>query len=96
MTYKLAFKSSALKEWQALDNSVRAQFKKILLRRLEAPRVEAAKLRDMPDCYKIKLRALGYRLVYEVADGLVTVTVIAVGRRERGEVYASAEKARTK
>lgn len=62
MSYKLAFKASALREWQALDGSIRAQFKKILLRRLAAPHVDSASLRGMPDCYKIKLKALGYRL----------------------------------
>jgi mRNA interferase RelE/StbE len=35
----------------------------------------------MPDCYKIKLRAAGYRLVYQVEDKTVTVIVVAVGKR---------------
>ncbi len=96
MTYKLAFKASALREWQGLDGSIRGQFKKVLLRRLEAPRVDAAALSGMPNCYKIKLKALGYRLVYEVVDQTVTVTVIAVDKRERGEVYDSARNRREK
>jgi len=41
----------------------------------------------MPDCYKIKLRAAGYRLVYRVDDAVVTVVVVAVGRRDRNLVY---------
>lgn len=44
----------------------------------------------MPDHYKIKLRRLGYRLVYGVSDEVVTVTVVAVARRERGQVYEAA------
>jgi hypothetical protein len=36
---------------------------------------------------KIKLRAAGYRLAYEVFDDAVVVMVLAVGKRERGEVY---------
>ena len=91
MAYKLAFKNSAWAEWQALDGAVRAQFKKVLLRRLEEPHVLSAKLRDLPDCYKIKLRALGYRLVYQVSDTEVTVTVITVGKRERNKVYTTAK-----
>lgn len=87
MTYKLAFKQSALKEWEALDGTIRSQFKKVLIRRLESPHVESASLRGMPNCYKIKLKALGYRLVYEVTDQTVIVTVIAVGKRERGLVH---------
>ncbi|MFW2273285.1 type II toxin-antitoxin system RelE/ParE family toxin [Burkholderia cenocepacia] len=40
-----------------------------------------------PDCYKIKLRGVGYRLVYEVRDEEVIVLVIAVGRRERDAIW---------
>ncbi|WP_374209592.1 type II toxin-antitoxin system RelE/ParE family toxin [Sinorhizobium meliloti] len=55
--------------------------------RLERPRIPSAALHGMPDHYKIKLRQLGYRLVYRVDDGVVTVLVVAVGKRERGDVY---------
>ena len=44
----------------------------------------------MADCYKIKLRAAGYRLVYRVDDGRVTVIIVAVGRRDRNAVYKMA------
>ncbi len=44
----------------------------------------------MPDCYKIKLRSVGYRLVYRVYDDRIVVQVIAVGKRERNEVYKAA------
>jgi len=46
----------------------------------------------MPDCYKIKLRASGYRLVYQVIDKQVVVLVLAVGKRERSEVYQTAKQ----
>ena len=52
----------------------------------------ATSLRGMPNCYKIKLKALGYRLVYEVVDQAVTVTVIAVGKRERGLIYETSNQ----
>ena len=39
---------------------------------------------------KIKLRSAGYRLVYRIEDARVTIVVIAVGRRERGEIYDKA------
>ena len=51
-----------------------------------------AKLSGHPDRYKIKLRSAGYRLVYEVRDAEVVVVVIAVGKRERNQVYALAAK----
>ncbi len=34
----------------------------------------------MSDCYKIKLKAAGYRLVYRVEGDIMYVTVIAVGK----------------
>ena len=47
----------------------------------------SAKLHGLPDCYKIKLKAAGYRLVYRVDDDRVVVIVVAVGRRERNLAY---------
>lgn len=87
MTYELAFKASALKEWKKLGHTVREQFRKKLAERLENPHVPAAALRGADNLYKIKLRQAGYRLVYEVRDSTVTVTAIAVGKRDRNEIY---------
>lgn len=92
MSYSLAFRESALKEWKKLDPPIREQFKKKLAERLERPRVESARLSGMPDCYKIKLKSAGYRLVYQVEDKTVTVVVVAVGRRERNFIYKLAAK----
>lgn len=87
--YSLEFNTQAKKEWSKLGKTIQLQFAKKLKERLETPRVEADKLRDMPNCYKIKLRSIGYRLVYEVVDSRLIITVIAVGKRERGKVYSS-------
>ena len=92
MTYELEFKKSALKEWNKLGATVKEQFKKKLTEILEAPRIPSAKLSGANDLYKIKLRQAGYRLVYEVNDEIITVTVISVGKRERGDVYKTAMK----
>jgi mRNA interferase RelE/StbE len=81
-----------MKEWKKLDSTLRDQFKKKLAERLENPRVPSAALSGMPDCYKIKLRTAGYRLVYRVDEGILYVTVIAVGKRERLAAYRSAKK----
>lgn len=90
MSYKLKFKQPALKEWQRLDGSIKTQFKKILMERLVNPCVESARLNGMPDCYKIKLKSAGYRLVYQVRDQELVVSVVAVGKRERNQVYKTA------
>lgn len=86
-SYRLAFLPSALKEWKKLGANVREQFRKKLAERLEDPHVPSAKLGGMPGCYKIKLRAAGFRLVYRVEDDKLLVIVVAVGRRDRNSVY---------
>lgn len=91
MIYKLRFHERALTEWQKLDNSIRIPLKKKLAERLENPRVPAAALSGMPDCFKIKLKGLGYRLVYRVDEDVIFVTVIAVGKRNRNQVYEDAQ-----
>ena len=87
MTYKLTFKKSALKEWQKLSPNIQQLFKKQLIKRLDNPRVPSAAVSGGKDLYKIKLRQLGYRLVYAVSDNIVTVTVLAVGERDKNKVY---------
>jgi mRNA interferase RelE/StbE len=90
MTYELQFLPSALKEWKKLGAPVQRQFKKKLAERLETPHVPADRLHGLDQHYKIKLRSAGYRLVYSVQETTITVTVIAVGKRERGQVYKDA------
>jgi mRNA interferase RelE/StbE len=91
MTYDLAFDPRALKEWHKLGDTVRQQFKKKLAEVLQNPRVEANRLRQLPDCYKIKLRSAGYRLIYQVQDEQIVVFVVAVGKREASQAYDNAE-----
>jgi len=91
MTYSLAFVESALKEWKKLAPTLRAQFKEKLRERLEQPHVASVRLHSLPNCYKIKLGSAGYRLVYRVDDKVVVVTV-AVGKRDKGMVYAAVAK----
>ena len=83
MSYELAFLPSALREWNKLGATLRAQFKKKLAERLETPRVPGDALHGMAEHYKIKLRSSGYRLVYRVEEEAVTV-----GRGRRGQARA--------
>ena len=92
MSFELAFREEALKEWRKLDHTIREQFKARLVERLENPRVPSASLVGHKDRYKIKLRSVGYRLVYEVRDQELIVLVVAVGKRERNAVYKVSEK----
>ncbi|WP_413721204.1 type II toxin-antitoxin system RelE family toxin [Sodalis sp. RH24] len=91
MSYELEFEEHALKEFKKLGAPLREQFKKKLKEILVNPHIPANWLSGMPDCYKIKLRSAGYRLVYQAIDEQVIVLVLAVGKRERLEVYNAAK-----
>lgn len=83
MTYELRFTPSAKKEWDKLDGSVRQVFIKVLKKRCINPIVPSAELKNLPiKCYKIKLRTIGYRLVYTLEDGAMILLVLAVNRRD--------------
>ena len=86
-TYRLTFLKSALKEWEGLDNQIKLQFKKKLIERLENPIAQKDKLSGLNDCYKIKLRTVGYRLVYKVVHNTITVQVIVIAKRDKNLVY---------
>jgi mRNA interferase RelE/StbE len=91
-TYKLVFKEEAKKEWDNLDSTVRSIFAKKLKERIQQPRIESSRLCGMKDCYKIKLRRAGFRLVYQVRDKELIVSVVTVGKREKNLVYKIACK----
>jgi mRNA interferase RelE/StbE len=83
MTYELKFTPSAKKDWDKLDNSIRHMFKKALTKRLINPFVPASKLKNLPiNCYKIKLRTIGYRLIYTVEDCELVLLVLTISRRD--------------
>ncbi|HAV6035729.1 type II toxin-antitoxin system RelE family toxin [Acinetobacter baumannii] len=90
MSYNLDFLEEALEEWNKLNPSIKQPMKKKLMKVLENPRIPKNKLSGHPNRYKIKLRSVGYRLVYEVIDDEVVVLVIAVGRRENNDIYNTA------
>ncbi len=93
MSFELRFEPDALKEWQALDKSVREPLKKKLAKRLEQPHVVNERLHhQLSNCYKIKNDKTGHRLVYRVIDEHVVVLVLAVGKRERLEAYLKASQ----
>ena len=91
MRYNLTFLESAKKEWDGLSPVLQSQFKKKLVQRLENPHVPKDKLSGLPFCYKIKLRSVGYRLVYRVFDDRIVVQVVAVGKRDKSMVYVDAK-----
>ena len=92
MIYELQFVPSAQKEWKKLDSVLKEQFKKKLAQRLQNPHIPKDRLCGRLNFYKIKLKTSGYRLVYEVDDGMLIVLILAIGKRSKGEVYKQAAR----
>ena len=89
--YRLKFVPDALAEWELLDGSVKNVLRKLLKKRLEQPHLPGSKLHgDLHNCYKIKLKKQGYRLVYTVEDDVMVVLVLAVDKREDLAAYRAA------
>jgi mRNA interferase RelE/StbE len=84
--YELAIHSGAEKEWGKLDGSIRRRFKeKLVKERLKNPRVVKDALRELPDCYKIKITTPQFRLIYHVNDSKRLLTILSVASRD--DVY---------
>ena len=83
--YRLVFEDRALRAFRKLDTQIQKQARKKLRERLSNPRVQSDRLSKYPNCYKIKLRKSGFRLVYQVHDAQIVVLVIAVGKRDSGK-----------
>ena len=84
--FELAIHAGAEKEWSKLDGSIKRRFKeKLDNERLINPRVAKDALRELPDCYKIKITTPQYRLIYHVNDATRLLTILSVATRE--DVY---------
>ena len=87
MSYELAIHPDAEKEWAKLDGSVKRRFKeKFAKERFKHPRVAKDALRELPDCYKIKITTPQFRLIYHVNDAKCLLTILSVASRD--DVYA--------
>lgn len=87
---RLQFDERAREEWDGLDGSIKKQFKKKLEKLIngeETPSIRSALSGGLANCYKLKLRSSGYRLVYKYDGNALVILVIAVGKRERNIVY---------
>jgi mRNA interferase RelE/StbE len=89
-TYKVIFRPRAKKRFDRLDTISQRQIAKKLAERCQNPRVPGDALSKLPDCYKIKLRSKGIRLVYQVRDSRLILLVLSIGSREREEAYIEA------
>ena len=94
MTYSIEILPSARGEWKKLDPDIKRQAVRKLEQLLENPRVPAARLSEMPDCYRIKLRSKGYRIIYRVLDDRLVILIVAAGKRDsrKDDIYSVALK----
>lgn len=95
-SYSIVFRPKAEKRFSKLDLAIRQQVARKLLERANNPRVQGDALSGMKDCYRLKFRASGVRIVYQVRDFELVLLVLAVGRREGEEAYEDAAAALAK
>ena len=89
MIYKIKFTPISDKEWKKITFTVQNQFKKKLEKIIYNPRIQKNKLSGYDNIYIIKLRSVGFRLVYEVKEESIVILVLCVGKRENNKVYES-------
>ena len=83
MSYELAIHPAAEKEWAKLDGNIKRRFKeKFVKERLKHPRAAKDSLRELPDCYKIKITTPQFRLIYHVNDTQRLLTILSVASRD--------------
>ena len=86
MSHELAIHPAAEKEWAKLNGSIKRRFKeKFAKERLKHPRVAKDSLRELPDCYKIKITTPQFCLIYHVNDKKRLLTILSVASRD--DVY---------
>ncbi|AEW77697.1 LOW QUALITY PROTEIN: putative plasmid stability protein StbE, addiction module antitoxin [Aggregatibacter actinomycetemcomitans ANH9381] len=90
MSYIIEFIPSSEKEFRKLDINLRKQFIEKLKERAENPST-IRQITRHERLLKIKLRNVGYHLVYQVIDERIVVKIIAVGKRDRNFVYTKAK-----
>lgn len=91
--YKVVVAKESVKDWYNLDHSIQLLFKKKLKKLIYNPICPKNRLHgDLTNCYKIKLRRIGYRLVYEVRQDTVFLIIWAVGKRDKEKAYNDASQ----
>ena len=93
MIYGVEFHPDALEELNSLEKTIREIFVKKLSKRMSNPFAVSARLGgDLSDCFKIKDKKSGIRLIYTVEVASKTIYVISVGKREKNSAYRNARK----
>ena len=85
--YILDLEGEALDDMRRLDPAMRRRVVQVLDRILVNPTAGAKRLGgSLAECYEHHV-ANQYRIVYQIHEKVVTIQVIAIGKRENLEVY---------
>lgn len=91
MAYSIKVHEDFVTELAKLDPAVKQQLRKKLDKVVENPHIPKNRLSgDLHNCYKIKLRKAGVRLIYQVNDEEIYILLLTVGRRADNAVYETA------
>jgi mRNA interferase RelE/StbE len=91
--YGVKFHPDALQEFFSLDKGIREILVKKISKRVANPFIESARLSgELHNCYKIKDRKSGIRIIYKVQVEEKEILIIVVGKRENNSVYEIAPK----
>jgi len=85
--YTLHFLTSAKKEFKKLDNVVQKHIKEKLIILVENPEVLKNNIKALKGEHKgkFRLRVNQYRIVFQIKEGELIITIIRIGHRK--EVY---------
>ncbi|RLA71324.1 MAG: type II toxin-antitoxin system RelE/ParE family toxin [Epsilonproteobacteria bacterium] len=85
--YSLVFLTSAKKEFKKLDSVVQKRIKKKLILLVENPDVLKNNIKPLKGGHegKFRLRVNQYRVVFQIKDDELIITIIRVGHRK--EIY---------
>ncbi|PJG84094.1 type II toxin-antitoxin system RelE family toxin [Caviibacterium pharyngocola] len=91
MAYSIKVHNDFVEELNKLDPAIKQQLRKKLDKVIENPHIPKNRLSgELHNCYKIKLRKAGVRLVYQVNDDEIYILLLTVGKREDNEAYNTA------
>lgn len=82
----------AEKCWKKLPADAKKLFVKQIEKVCRNPALAKPLSGDLARCYKLKLRSLGYRVVYQLDTSQHKLIIIVVGVRNNGKIYETAAK----
>ena len=80
MAYQIAIKKSAIKSLYKIPEPYFSTLKSAIYNLAETPRPNGYKKLKGRDAYRI--RVADYRVIYEIADKILLIEVIAIGHRK--------------